>query len=431
MVIISCVGFANGDPIVLLYGPDYDGNICNRNEDGADLKGYKNRYWMNPNEVIAAENDQMSLKDAASICLKSCPDALPYGNLTWICKYPSDKEGINANITMDEWLAKAYDYFWDLDDEKKQTSFLLEGPCYPSLTYSHAVFHVCQFRSVESTVSGNAVEEFKDCIARFENITDPEEYVRRVNVDCQSDNVLEEETTSSIDPNAYYQYKTLAKALDMDYARIPGEDTEDDGSMEAALNDALSGAGAVMERYFGDFQEAWVLLVVCGALLPLLFSSIWMLVMRYFTWVLVWTTLITANILLFGLTIAAYVKSGVIGHDEINSIPGSDNFYSGNPSPPPPVYNTSGDSSSTSNTTVVEDESTIDDAAKVAMLVCAIIGTVLTILLFLLTVLSIRRLNITIAILKVGTRHAGARLPGAPQRSLARPTSQCPHGRSR
>ena len=105
-------------PGVLFYGLDYDGNVCNRpnarlapaaaararrppalhaqqtrkpGDPGAnpqpneDLSGLWHRYWLNPDEVLAAGSNGFSLADASSICVAGCPKAnqttprLPHG----------------------------------------------------------------------------------------------------------------------------------------------------------------------------------------------------------------------------------------------------------------------------------------------------------------------------------------------------------------
>jgi hypothetical protein len=39
------------------------------------LAHYGVRYWLNPNEVLAADSYSFNLADAASICLEDCPQA--------------------------------------------------------------------------------------------------------------------------------------------------------------------------------------------------------------------------------------------------------------------------------------------------------------------------------------------------------------------
>ncbi|KAK3232679.1 hypothetical protein CYMTET_56980 [Cymbomonas tetramitiformis] len=401
MLYASFKGYDEGDPVVLVYGPDYNGNVCNRNQDGADLKGFKTRYWLNPNEVIAADNNAISLKDADSICLKSCPNALPEGSLTWVCKYPEDASGRHVEgVTFEDWASMNYDYFELLDNDRKQSSFLLEGPCYPAMTYSETVFHVCQFRNVEASVSTSEVEEFKDCVERCSNVTDPEEYISCVNVECQSENVLSEIDTRSIDPNAYYLFRHEAKKNGMSYARVPDKDMSDEGAMADVVNGALGDGAAVMERYFGDIVETWELVAICGAALPLVLSAVWLITLRYFAGALVWVTIIAANVFCICITLFAYIEAGVIGNSVLDNVPGVDEIL-GSDEPSPPSSN---GTVSITNTTVMGDDGSVDDAAKNALLAAAIISTIFTVILFISTIMSIRRLKITIAIIQVAAK---------------------------
>jgi hypothetical protein len=51
VISIAGVAFHQGNPAVLLYGLDYDGHVCGKNQPGANLLPYKAQYWVNPNEA--------------------------------------------------------------------------------------------------------------------------------------------------------------------------------------------------------------------------------------------------------------------------------------------------------------------------------------------------------------------------------------------
>ena len=53
VVAIAGVAFHQGNPQVLLYGLDYDGNVCGKRQPTGNLLPYKAQYWLNPNEVRA------------------------------------------------------------------------------------------------------------------------------------------------------------------------------------------------------------------------------------------------------------------------------------------------------------------------------------------------------------------------------------------
>jgi choline transporter-like protein 2/4/5 len=78
----------------------------------------------------------------------------------------------------------------------------------------------------------------------------------------------------------------------------------------------------VMERYVADLLTAWVAVVVCGLVCPVVLSFIFLALMRYFTGLFVWMTIILVNLLAIALTVFTFVKAGVIGEDEISAIAG-------------------------------------------------------------------------------------------------------------
>jgi hypothetical protein len=86
--------FWQGDPGVLVFGLDYRGNLCGKDNDGGlNLEGYDYRYWPNSQEI--AELGSIQMMDAKSICLKSCPKPAEAVNGTvqsvnWVCDYPDD-----------------------------------------------------------------------------------------------------------------------------------------------------------------------------------------------------------------------------------------------------------------------------------------------------------------------------------------------------
>jgi choline transporter-like protein 2/4/5 len=51
VIAIAGVAFHQGNPAVLLYGLDYDGNVCGKKQPGANLLPYREQYFLNPNEA--------------------------------------------------------------------------------------------------------------------------------------------------------------------------------------------------------------------------------------------------------------------------------------------------------------------------------------------------------------------------------------------
>ena len=67
MAVVGVLGFSNGDPAALLFGTDYEGEMCS-----AD---YPARYFPNPYELYTASQatHTYGFKDVKSMCLKECP----------------------------------------------------------------------------------------------------------------------------------------------------------------------------------------------------------------------------------------------------------------------------------------------------------------------------------------------------------------------
>eukprot|EP00854_Cymbomonas_tetramitiformis_P026292 gene26292-32233_t len=97
MIIIASIGWSEGDPTILIFGLDYEGNLCNK----GDLKGFKNRYW---------------------------PD---------------------VNQSYDEWADMNYDYYNTLSDEDKQQSLNFNGSCWPVTLESTSQYWSCQVANKE------------------------------------------------------------------------------------------------------------------------------------------------------------------------------------------------------------------------------------------------------------------------------------------
>jgi choline transporter-like protein 2/4/5 len=64
----------------------------------------------------------------------------------------------------------------------------------------------------------------------------------------------------------------------------------------------------LLQRYAADVGKAWPVLIVCGGLLPLFLSVIWLVMIRYFVGVMTWVTILLLNILTFSVTMFFYTK---------------------------------------------------------------------------------------------------------------------------
>lgn len=63
-----------------------------------------------------------------------------------------------------------------------------------------------------------------------------------------------------------------------------------------------------LQRYVADIGKSWPVLIVCGWILPLFLSVIWLLMIRYFVAGMPWVTVILFNVLIISVTMFYYIK---------------------------------------------------------------------------------------------------------------------------
>ncbi|PON56908.1 Choline transporter-like [Parasponia andersonii] len=264
MIVNSSFGFNKGNPLRLTYGLDYKGNVCGDKHANPGLHQLELRYWLNPNQVY-----QSGLKDSEFKLVNArtiCLIDCPIPSddaLNWVCDYP---EG-DIRLSVDDWIDRNYDYFEFLTPEMRNTSLQLQGPCYPVIFPSVNVYWSCQF------------------IARSSNMS-------------------------------------MRHWQQMGGVRI-NEDIVIDKSIHRSINSQSS----VLKRYMADIGKSWPVLIVCGAILPLFLSVIWLLMIRHFVAAMPWITVTLFNILIISVTMFYYLKAGWIGNDAITPIIGPHDPY--------------------------------------------------------------------------------------------------------
>lgn len=264
MIVNSSLGFNLGNPLRLNYGLDYKGNVCGDRRADPDLRELELRYWLNPNQVY-----QSGLKDSKfhiSNARSICLMDCPIpseDSLNWVCDYP---EG-DIRLSVDDWIDRNYDYFADLPPELRNTSLQLLGPCYPVVFPSVNVYWTCQL------------------IARVSNVS-----------------------------MTHWQ-------------QMGGVNIIEDIAIDKAIHRSINSRSAVLKRYVADVGKSWRVLLVCGGLVPLFLSVIWLLMIRHFVAGMPWITVILFNILIISVTMFYYLKAGWIGKDAISPIIGEHDPY--------------------------------------------------------------------------------------------------------
>jgi TM2 domain-containing membrane protein YozV len=63
-----------------------------------------------------------------------------------------------------------------------------------------------------------------------------------------------------------------------------------------------------LQRYMADIGKAWPVLIVCGGILPLVLSVIWLLMIRHFVAAMPWITVALFNVLIVLVSMFYYLK---------------------------------------------------------------------------------------------------------------------------
>ncbi|GLT83357.1 hypothetical protein SLE2022_016500 [Rubroshorea leprosula] len=264
MIVNSSFGFNQGNPERLIYGLDYKGNVCGDKNANPGLRQLELRYWLNPNQVYQSGLKDSQFKLANARSICLLDCPIPSeDSLNWVCDYP---EG-DIRLRMDDWIDRNYDYFEFLTPEMRNTSLQLQGPCYPVIFPTVNVYWSCQY------------------IARASNIS-----LRH-------------------------------------WQQMGGVNINVDIVIDKSIHKSINSRSSVLKRYMADIGKAWGVLIVCGGLLPLFLSVIWLLMVRHFVAAMPWITVLLFNILIISVTMFYYLKAGWIGNGAVSPIIGEHDPY--------------------------------------------------------------------------------------------------------
>ncbi|XP_078176050.1 plasma-membrane choline transporter family protein [Carex rostrata] len=264
MIVNSSFGFNQGNPLRLKYGLDYEGNICGDRHGTRDLRELEVKYYMNPNQVYQSGTKDSQFNLADAKTICLMECPLPAEDgVNFVCDYP---EG-DIHLSTDDWIDRDYDYFEFLTPEMRNTSLQLQGPCYPVIFPSVNVFWSCQY------------------IARASN--------------------------SSL----------------KHWQQMGGVVIDENIIIDKTIHKAINSPSAVLKRYVADIGKSWPVLIVCGWMLPLFLSVIWLLMIRYFVAGMTWVTIVLFNVLIISVTMFYYIKAGWIGNDPLTVVIGTSDPY--------------------------------------------------------------------------------------------------------
>jgi len=352
MVGIGAIAFSEGDPNLLYYGFDSQGNLCGTSNKAKDnvtaantttpLKGsFSSRKYLHFLDVT--EYSTMTILPPKSVCMNSCPTKTivnGFSKESTVCEY----YGVGYSGSLSGVETYDVQYYDRLGVAAKLSSMAFSGPCYPVFTPYAPLMNRCV---PSPDASALAAMGSSDSFSK---------------------------TTK--DGSAYSI-----------------------GDLTTALS-AVSSSRNLLQDYLEDCLKAWVVIVVCGFIGGLLFSIVWMTFLRYFAGCMAWVTVLAVNLICIILTVYCAMKGGLIGADSVGTTFESSTLGTNI------TINTTGIPESVTVGGVDVDLGASEDADVFKTI--TYIGAAVTALVFLFTLLMIRRIMVAVACLKVASEAIAA-----------------------
>eukprot|EP00854_Cymbomonas_tetramitiformis_P022377 gene22377-26998_t len=366
MFAVASVAWSEGDPNRLLYGLDYHGNLCGTKNDlgenstftsGADFSDRKQLHYY----YLSSLGTSTSVNQWKSVCVDGCPkNACTFSELMnslatldtgsecwdnerWFCEYYGYQSTV-AIEGVDEWDTQ---YFGKMTTEQQLES-ITSGPCQPLYLATDDFINYC-YPVVPDDV-------WYHCPILFMLAAVTSAGMIGLDYFEGSAPPPPSETNATIsDDSSLLSYATLSTVVDV-----------------------ISNARDFLEEYLGDIYKAWAAILVSGIQGGIMFSMFWMVVLRYFAGCMAWTVVILVNLLFITITCLLALKAGLIGDDAVGSTLDSSGYTEGYTDP------------------ASEDREYFEYACY--------FSAALTCVLFLITLIMIKRIRIAVACIKVASQ---------------------------
>jgi choline transporter-like protein 2/4/5 len=118
----------------------------------------------------------------------------------------------------------------------------------------------------------------------------------------------------SLLPSVYWSCQFIARASNVSlkhWQQMGGINIDENILIDKTIHKAINSKSSVLKRYVADIGKSWPVLIVCGGLLPLFLSVIWLLLIRYFVVATPWITVVVFNALVISVTMFFYIKGMV------------------------------------------------------------------------------------------------------------------------
>lgn len=317
MLVVMGIAAAQGNSDRLMYGTDYQGNVCGSDQSGVelsaspkvtgvDMTARKFIYYPRIVEDIVAfassgTTDPLKIK-LFGVCMDSCPQ--PKVSPV-VC---TDEAGVALDKIVTAMGSKIDPNVYKTQPWKRLKALN---------TIQNAVDYL-KYQPNSGTAKGGcwhvplpSKDYFYRCLwQRNSNYT-----TRRV---CSSpDSLAGFDLDLATGPDATQAQKDAAEAC---ITAVTTTTKSSEGEARSnPLIDQFFNAADTAGRYVGDLQKAKVVIFVCGGVLAILLGFIFIAIMRKFAGCMVFLTILMCIILLVLCTAFAYWKAGILTNDLLAS----------------------------------------------------------------------------------------------------------------
>lgn len=335
MVVIAGVAFHKGHPTRLLYGTDYLGRTCGEDE----VHGLKYITYPRTAEdyLINLGVNPLDMK-FYGVCVSACPHQFDV-----VC---------NSNPALLALIAAS-----------------------PAL-YSQANMLACANRTSPApagvacnTVIDNCWVTPVDTVSTLFHCLPVKEYNQTNVAKC----IFPSTVTSALSP-----FCVLAEESVSGTVQKPAH--------QNLVFEYLSTGAAVWSRYFGDIQRTWYVIVICGVLVAMVLSLVWLLLMKWFTFAMVVLAIVLTVCICIAITLFCYFKAGILDATTVSSFT---------------------DQVSSTYSNKLQDSLTASEQNKTRFKIAAYVFTVITILIVCVAVALRKSIATAVNVIKLGVRAVG------------------------
>jgi solute carrier family 44 (choline transporter-like protein), member 2/4/5 len=343
---VVALGVMFGSPYSLVYAVDYETNICNYqcsksaeycpgNLVGGRRVGHFPRIVSDLMEQ-SSEISQGNLPKFYTICQTKCPKK---GDI--ICKYSYEKKynGIVSIAQIKQCLSATASVNRFVYSQAPQVlDMALAGANVPNKDFCAETYHACDWTTTDTAEVLNRCLPVS--IQAAENITERCTFPLSTAVCDPVDlsNARSGKFTTncirSADDGEYYKalyrptvnnFPTYTQILLEGDAKdncaskeVYTENMKEEMPQDDQLKPILDAAMTAMS-YFADVIKSYKVILVMGFAAPLVLSSLWIGILRFFTAPLVWGTLIALDMCSLGGGLFFLIQAGVIDVNEVTS----------------------------------------------------------------------------------------------------------------